>query len=100
MTTKTRIFLCQDEYFTTIKYSSLQFGRNREKCFSPYLGWIQHWVCDGKFNNSKFCNDRYKYLVCFIIPYSQIHKFRIHHLEWKTDVTKQIKIEKVVLIKK
>lgn len=92
--------MCEEEYLTTVKYSSLQFYRNREKCFSPNLDWIKNRVCDGKFNNSTFCIDRYKYIVCFIIPSSQIYKFRVHLLEWKTDIRKQVKIDKVILITK
>lgn len=86
--------VCAEEYLKTLEFQSLQYSRNREKCFSPSLDWIKSRVQDGKFNNSQY-TERYKYLLKFELEDSQISKFIVCANEWKTNSRKQVKILKV-----
>lgn len=90
--------MCKEELYLTLKFNSLQYFRNREKCFSPYMYWIVNVVMNGRFNNSYSKLDRYMYLACFCIPTSEKHKFRRYKLEWKTDVRKQVKVNKIIVL--
>lgn len=72
----------------TLFYQSLQFNRNREKCFSPNLNWITTRVQNGKFNNSNFVIDRYRYLLEFCFEDESIAAFRCCNNEWKTNIRK------------
>lgn len=69
--------MCDEEAEKTLKFSSLQFFRNREKCFSPSLVWIKTRVMDGKFNNSGMKPLRYNRLLEFTIDSDSYSKFRI-----------------------
>lgn len=90
--------MCKKELDLTLKFKSLQYFRNKEKCFSPWFQWIVSRVMDGKFNNSENRLDMYAYLVCFCIPRSEEHKFRRCNLEWKTHVRKQVKVNKIIVL--
>jgi len=59
--------MCEEEYLNTIKYNKPDFSLKRFKWFSPSLEFIISRVKDGSFNNSRFCRDRYKYLMAFEI---------------------------------
>jgi len=90
--------MCKKELDKTLHFNSLQYFRNREKCFSPYVTWIKNKVMDGKFNNSNQASDRYSYLTCFCIPSFEKSKFRIHGVEWKTNNRKQVKVSKIIVL--
>ena len=73
----------------TLFYQSLQFNRNREKCFSHNLNWITTRVQNGKFNNSNCVTDRYRYLLEFGFEDSSIAAFSCcNNNEWKTNIRK------------
>lgn len=56
--------MCKEEYERTIERGSPDFYK-RYKWFSPNLDWINSRVRDGKFNNSKFKQGAYDYVVTF-----------------------------------
>ena len=57
--------MCLNERNKTISNKIASFDIKRFKWFSHNLEWIKSRVQDGKFNNSKFKNNRYKYLLEF-----------------------------------
>lgn len=89
--------VCYEEYIKTVNNQSLQFNRNREKCFSPNVDWIKTIVQNGKFNNSNFCKDRYKYLLVFEFDDNELNKFIQCNNEWKTTIRKYPEVSKVEL---
>jgi hypothetical protein len=89
--------VCLEESEKTLHFQSLQFHRNKEKCFSPSLDWIKSRVQDGKFNNSAYIRNRYAHLLRFELEDDQISKFIICSHEWKTNIRKQVKIIRVFL---
>lgn len=91
--------VCYEEYIKTLQEQTLQFSRNREKCFSPDIDWIKTVVQNNKFNNSNFCKDRYKYLLTYIFSNTELHKFRQCRNEWKTNIRsypKPIKVYEIL----
>ncbi len=56
--------MCEDEYIKTIKAKAPHF-RNRYKWFSTNLDFIFNRVLDGNFNNSKYKQNRYNYILEF-----------------------------------
>ena len=50
--------ICEEEMLKTLHFQTLQYHRNREKCFSPSLDWILKNPCNGRFNNSNFKEDK------------------------------------------
>lgn len=80
--------MCAEEASATLERQSLQFNRNREKCFSPYLDWINTRVRDGKFNNSNIKTERYAIVLRFKFADDEINKFTICKNEWKTNIRK------------
>jgi hypothetical protein len=87
--------MCNKEADKTLYYQSLQYYRNKEKCFSPYLDWIKSRVQDGRFNNSYIKQDRYSRLLEFIICTSSLKEFIQCRHEWKTNSRKIIKVLQV-----
>lgn len=85
--------MCLEEMNKTIHFNSLQFNRNKEKCFSPSLDWILNNPCNGKFNNSHIKKDRYKYILQFIFANESIEGFIQCRNEWKTHYRKQYLIK-------
>ena len=90
--------VCLDEANKTLDFQTLQYYRNREKCFSPNLEWIKTRVQDGKFNNSNSDTNRYKYLLKFEFNDDVVSKFVICNNEWKTNNRKQVVPNRVSLI--
>jgi len=56
--------MCEEEYLNTLKEKQPVFIK-RFKWFSHNLNFIKSKVKDGKFNNSQFVPDRYKYVLSF-----------------------------------
>ena len=68
---------------------------SRFKWFSPDINFIQNRVRDGKFNNSKFCQNRYSILVEFDVE--NVEPFKKSNFEWMLDrrVANQVKINSI-----
>ena len=62
------------EYRETCKNKNFMF-KKRFKWFSLDVEWIKGRVQDGKFNNSNFIADRYKYLISFEIEDKDLMHF-------------------------
>lgn len=75
----------------------------RFKWFSPDLNWIKSRVKDGKFNNSKFKQDRYDVILAFTLPkenfdkyFMQINNSKEYMLDLrKSNSVKWLKVEKL-----
>jgi hypothetical protein len=80
--------MCSVEAEKTLKFQSLQFNRNREKCFSHSINWILQNPCNGRFNNSAFCPDRYAHILIFDFTEESKKAFVIASNEWKIHIRK------------
>jgi hypothetical protein len=89
--------MCAEEMNKTIHYQSLQFNRNREKCFSPSLDWILNNPCNGNFNNSNIKKDRYKHILQFIFTDESIKGFTQRRNEWKIHCRKRNSIQLIAI---
>lgn len=89
--------VCQLERDLTIKQQSLQFNRNREKCFSPSLEWIRTNPMNGKFNNSQWVAGSYAHLLEFEFTDCSLPAFRQCTNEWKTHIRMMHKIKVVAV---
>ncbi|PCI28675.1 hypothetical protein COB55_03615 [Candidatus Wolfebacteria bacterium] len=68
--------VCKKERDMLIKNQSLGFSfLKKKKWFSSNLTWLKERVQDGKFNNSKFVEDRYEYLLEFDIDKKYLSEF-------------------------
>jgi hypothetical protein len=76
--------MCVEEMNLTLYFQSLQYHRNREKCFSHNLDWIINRVMNFNFNNSNHVIGRYKHLLEFTFDSS--NGFIINNNEWKTNI--------------
>lgn len=56
--------MCKEEYESTIKNKSPDF-KKRFKWFAINKDFIKHRVKDGRFNNSKFKQGAYEYVLMF-----------------------------------
>lgn len=90
--------VCKEEVDKTLHFQSLQYFRNKEKCFSPSIDWIKTRVQDGKFNSSAFEKKRYNYLLRFELEDSQLSKFTVCTNEWKTTVKKDVMILRATVV--
>lgn len=87
--------MCREEALKTLSYKSLQYFRNREKCFSNSLEWIRSVVMNGEFNNSRHSPGRYTELLEFVFTDESIRGFRQCRNEWKTHIRKSSLIQLV-----
>jgi hypothetical protein len=85
--------MCKEEASKTLLHQSLQYSRNREKCFSPSVNWVQSVVMSGRFNNSQHCSGRYTELLEFIFTANSAEGFRQCNNEWKTHIRKSHQIQ-------
>lgn len=83
--------MCLREKEKTLHLGTLQYDRNREKCFSPSIDWINSRVRDGKFNNSQSKLDRYAHVLSFVFSDQDIRLFTKGKNEWKLNCREQIK---------
>lgn len=83
--------MCLREKEKTLHFGTLQYDRNREKCFSPSIDWINSRVKDGSFNNSQFKFGRYSYVLSFVFSDEDIRSFIKGEDEWKLNCRQQIK---------
>ena len=63
----------KDEFVDTIKHNSLSWN-SRFKWFGTF-DFVTQRVLDGKFNNSNFKTDRYKYLLEFDFDDDKMNAF-------------------------
>jgi hypothetical protein len=91
--------MCSVEAEKTLKFQSLQFNRNREKCFSHSINWILQNPCNGRFNNSAFCPDRYAHILIFDFTEESKKAFVIASNEWKIHI-KKTNLIKLMNVKK
>ncbi|ALY07541.1 hypothetical protein 2AV2_89 [Nodularia phage vB_NpeS-2AV2] len=90
--------MCQVERDLTLYHQSLQFHRNREKCFSPNIAWIKTNPMNGKFNNSQWVQGRYAHLLEFEFTDYSLPAFRQCRNEWKTDI-RSMRLVNIIAIK-
>jgi hypothetical protein len=73
--------MCKQEYENTLKNGVPDFCK-RYKWFATNLNFIYNRVQDGKFNNSKFKQDAYKYVLCFEADISKADYVNINEIQF------------------
>ena len=76
--------MCEVEFQQTLKAKRPAFLK-RYKWFSPSLEFVKQRVMDGKFNNSKYKQERYLRLVRFTILPESVPFFEKATKEWLLD---------------
>lgn len=87
--------MSDEELALTLKYKKPDFSKSRFKWFSANLDFIKNRVKDGLFNNSRFCQDRYKNLVKFEVD----EKLIDNRLEIQVDRRKNVRISFIEIVK-
>lgn len=89
--------MCKEEYNRTIKYKIPDF-RNRFKWFSTNLEFILTRVQDGKFNNSKYKQNRYDYILEFECDGTQADWINTNEIQFDRRKNPNIKFIKLINI--
>lgn len=89
--------MCKDEYDRTIKHKVPDF-RNRFKWFSTNIEFILNRVQDGTFNNSKYKQNRYDYILEFECDETQADWINTNEIQFDRRKNPNIKFIKLINI--